>query len=134
MLCLNKGSIIMDLYDFLKTFALFLAIDVTYLIIIFGAYYRNYFAKYGGFGPQTTWYGLCAWVLLAFGINQFVLKNSTTPNDALINGAIFGLVVYGVYDFTNLATISTWTTEFAITDMMWGTVICAVVSYLRKIM
>ena len=120
-------------YDFLKIFALLVAIDVTYLIIIYGDYNRNYFQKYGGFGPHTTWYGLCAWALIAFGINYFVLKNSDTANSAFLNGALFGLVLYGVYDFTNLATISTWTPEFAISDMIWGTVLCGFVSYISKI-
>ena len=115
---------------YLKTFVLLLAIDFTYLIIIFGEYNRNYFQKYGPFKSRSIWYGLCAWALIAFGIHFFVLRNSFTAKDALIHGALFGFVLYGVYDFTNLATISTWTTEFAFSDIIWGSILCATVSYL----
>ena len=40
-------------------------------------------------------------------------------------GALFGLVVYGVYDFTNLALVVGWTTKVALVDVAWGTFLCA---------
>ena len=50
--------------------------------------------------------------------------------EALGYGALFGLVVYGVYDFTNLSTLRDWPLIVAVVDVAWGMVasaICAAV-------
>ena len=36
-------------------------------------------------------------------------------------GALFGLVVYGVYDFTNYSTLRQWPLVLALADTAWGT-------------
>jgi uncharacterized membrane protein len=41
-------------------------------------------------------------------------------------GALFGLVVYGVYDCTNLGLLRGWTLKVAVVDICWGTVLGAV--------
>ena len=41
---------------------------------------------------------------------------------AAIRGAVLGLVAYGTYDLSNLATLSAYTTNLAALDMAWGTV------------
>ena len=45
--------------------------------------------------------------------------------DALFWGSIVGLVIYGVYDFTNLATLKQFTVVTAVSDFCWGIVLCA---------
>lgn len=35
--------------------------------------------------------------------------------------ALVGLVAYGVYDLTNLATLRHWPVRLALVDMAWGT-------------
>lgn len=46
----------------------------------------------------------------------------------LILGAIFGFVVYGTYNGTNYSTIEKYSLKTAITDTVWGTVLCGVIS------
>lgn len=43
-------------------------------------------------------------------------------------GAIYGIVLYGVYDFTNLAVLEAWTTAIALADVFWGGILCGVLS------
>jgi uncharacterized membrane protein len=40
---------------------------------------------------------------------------------ALLNGAMLGLVAYGAYDLTNLATLAGWSMRVTVIDMIWGT-------------
>lgn len=69
------------------------------------------------------WPALGAYLLLALGLTFFI-----TPffagNPALIKlffiGSIFGLVVYGVYDFTNMATLTAWPIKLLVIDILWG--------------
>lgn len=40
-------------------------------------------------------------------------------------GALMGLVVYGIYDMTNLAVFKDWTTQIALIDWCWGIILCS---------
>jgi len=44
---------------------------------------------------------------------------------ALWRSALLGLVAYGVYDLTNMATLKTWPAKLALVDASWGTFITA---------
>lgn len=45
--------------------------------------------------------------------------------NALLTGALLGLVAYGTYDMTNMATLKGWSLQVALVDMAWGTVVTA---------
>lgn len=45
--------------------------------------------------------------------------------DAVLRSALLGLVAYGVYDMTNLATLRNWSVKLSLADMAWGTVVAA---------
>lgn len=42
------------------------------------------------------------------------------PMDALIGGALIGLMCYGTYEFTNFATLKGWSWEQVAIDTVWG--------------
>ncbi len=42
-----------------------------------------------------------------------------------VYGALLGLLCYGTYDLTNLATLKNWPRDLAIVDMIWGTFLTA---------
>ena len=72
--------------------------------------------------------GLVAWVLIALGINYFVVKNATNVKNAMVNGALFGLVMYGIFNGTNYALFEGWNLKTSIIDTLWGMYICGSVS------
>jgi len=41
--------------------------------------------------------------------------------ESFLWGALLGALVYGIYDFTNLATLKHWSLKLSIIDMLWGT-------------
>jgi uncharacterized membrane protein len=45
---------------------------------------------------------------------------------AVFYGALLGLLAYGTYDITNLATIKGWPVAVTLADMAWGTFVSAV--------
>ena len=47
---------------------------------------------------------------------------------ALTMGGLLGLVAYGTYDFTNLATLRGWPLGLSLIDVAWGVVLTATVS------
>lgn len=44
---------------------------------------------------------------------------------AALDGAVLGLVAYGTYDLTNLATLRGWPVDVTVVDILWGTVLGA---------
>lgn len=47
---------------------------------------------------------------------------------ALLQGAILGFSMYGLYDLTNFATLKDYTLEMTIVDTLWGTFACGTAS------
>jgi uncharacterized membrane protein len=58
-------------------------------------------------------------ILLGAGIALFVMPRASTVSSAATYGGLFGLVAYGVYDFTSYSTSRQW--RFALTpaDTAW---------------
>lgn len=48
---------------------------------------------------------------------------SGQAGQALVSGAVLGLVSYGTYALTNQAIMKGWTVSMSLPDMAWGTVI-----------
>jgi uncharacterized membrane protein len=76
---------------------------------------------------QPRWAAAILFYLLhTVGIVVFPLALSGSWLGALGYGALFGLVVYGAYDFTNLATLKGWPASLTAIDLAWGTAVTAV--------
>lgn len=76
-------------------------------------------------------YALLSWLLIVFGVYFFVIKPAVNNNDIfqiLINGAVFGFVSYGIYDFTTAAIQTMWPLEMIVLDVAWGALLCAICS------
>lgn len=69
------------------------------------------------------------YLLIAIGIIYFVLPKANGDYlQALMMGALFGAITYGIYDFTNYAILANWTFKITIIDMLWGMTLCGVAS------
>lgn len=44
---------------------------------------------------------------------------------AMLYGAVLGIVAYGTYDLTNMATLKLWSVRLTILDMAWGAFLTA---------
>ena len=54
------------------------------------------------------------------GIVFFAVMPAESWKGALLRGAVLGLLAYGTYDMTNLATLKGWPWRMAAVDMAWG--------------
>jgi uncharacterized membrane protein len=59
------------------------------------------------------------YVFLIFGINYFIIQKNKSVKDA----ALLGLVIYAVYEFTNLSLFNNWYYLTALIDSLWGAVL-----------
>lgn len=71
------------------------------------------------------WAGFVVYALLALGVVTFVIPRLSVADPlttAFFYGGLFGLVTYGVYDFTNVAILKDWGLLVTAADVAWGVV------------
>jgi uncharacterized membrane protein len=66
------------------------------------------------------------YALLVFGLYKFIISERRQVKDA----AILGLVIYGVFDFTNYAIFKNYDMATALMDTAWGSTLMALTTYL----
>lgn len=59
------------------------------------------------------------YILLIFGLNYFIIQKHRSIKDA----ALLGLIIYGVFELTNLALFKNWSILTVIIDTTWGTLL-----------
>src|SRR5262245_25637515 len=99
-----------ELKLFLLLLPIFLAIDLLWLGVLMKGFYQQELgtlARRDGAGLAPRWTAAAiVYLLIPAGIVLFVRPHapaSAPLTTALFWGAVYGLVVYGVYDFTNWA-------------------------------
>lgn len=75
------------------------------------------------------WAAVVVYVCITLGILFFVLPKAHGDYFlALAFGALFGVVTYGIYDFTNYSILTNWPWKITIIDFIWGIVLCGLSS------
>ena len=59
------------------------------------------------------------YIFLIYGLNYFIIQKNRPVKDA----ALLGLVIYAVYEFTNLSIFTNWSILSTIIDTTWGAVL-----------
>lgn len=115
---------------FIITLVLLIAIDFFYLKLTANDLQRTIKGISGEDVTKRYYSAILVYIFLALGIT-FLLKPKNRK-DALIQGAVFGLVVYGVFDFTTHFMFKGWDFNTTAKDVVWGTVLCSAVTVLSK--
>lgn len=123
---------------YLATAVVFLGLDALWLTQIALGMYRR---ELGGLllaQPNLAISGLFYLVFVAGLVLLAVLPALAGGGwiGALWMGAVLGLVAYGTYDLTNLATLKNWSQTVALADLAWGTglsALAAVAGYLAVV-
>jgi uncharacterized membrane protein len=67
---------------------------------------------------------LLVYAVIIGAVWYFAVRPATSWTDAASSGALLGFSMYGVYDLTNYATLVKYPVRYAITDMIWGSILC----------
>jgi uncharacterized membrane protein len=117
----------------------FMVLDALWLGLLMKSFYREQLAPIvrladGGGGIAPNWpAAFVVYILLGAGIAVFVLPRASTVSLAAAYGAALGLVIYGVYDFTNFSTLRQWPLVLTFADVAWGTVATAACAALVRL-
>ena len=128
----------MELFKLFLTFLVGFATIIIWDVIWLGYVMRDFIVRSfwdlivveNGSAQINLWVWLGAWAVIVVMILIFVTKSgyASSVSSALGYGALLGLCLYGVYDLTNLTFLKNYSVTFAMVDIVWGWVICALVS------
>ena len=115
----------------------FMVLDGVWLGLLMKNFYREQLAPIvrladGGIAPNWP-AAFVVYALLGAGISLFVIPRAATVSLAAAYGAFFGLVVYGVYDFTNYSTLRQWPFALTLADTAWGALASAAAAVAMRV-
>lgn len=120
--------------QFILSLAVFTLLDVVWFMVVLQRYFFDSIAHLLNVQDghvELRWLpALLVYVFLSIGVVAFVLPQSVLllGTSVFLRGALFGCVVYGVYETTNGALLKKWPTSFIVVDILWGTLATAVTS------
>ncbi len=102
--------------------AFFLAADMLWLGLLMTSQYQAWIGplmrEQPLLLPAAVFYLLSPAGLVVFAIRPALGRPAWSRAAAL--GAFFGLLAYGTYDLSNLATLKGWPLQLTLVDMVWG--------------
>lgn len=107
----------------------FMVLDGVWLGVLMKPFYLAQLAPIGriangGFAPNWS-AALVVYLALGAGIAVFAVPRAERLSSAASYGALFGLITYAVYDFTNYSTLKDWPFALVLVDVAWGAVASA---------
>jgi uncharacterized membrane protein len=124
---------------FLIAFPIFALLDLTWLGIVMSKFYSGHLSSIGRYENgqlAPNWLSaLIAYIFLVLGLVLFVIPHAADKEIGwaeFIWGAVFGFIVYGVYEWTNHALVKGWPLSIVFVDVAWGTVLYGLTSFLTS--
>jgi uncharacterized membrane protein len=115
---------------YLISVPVFFIIDMIWLGVVASSFYKNQLGDLMqvNWVPAVLFYLVYLIGLIIFAVYPAV--DADTWKTALLYGALFGFFTYATYDMTNLATLKDWPLPVVVVDIVWGTILGAVVASL----
>ena len=107
------------------TAVIFFGLDFAWLSLSLNSVYKRHLGSLLMDKPNLPVAGLF-YLIYVVGVVVFAVLPALDSGNwmrALWAGALLGLVAYGTYDMTNLATVNGWSRFVSLVDMIWGTVL-----------
>lgn len=107
----------------------FFIIDIIWLGVVAQPFYQS---RLGHLLGEVNWpAAIIFYLIFLVGLTFFALVPAEAAGawkTAALYGALYGFFTYATYDLTNLATLRDWPLSVVIVDIIWGTVLGAVVA------
>jgi uncharacterized membrane protein len=110
---------------------IFLIIDIIWLSFAVKSFYRPNIGHLLLDKP-VMWAAAMFYIIYVVGIGVVIIEPSINFDNTfsfLFKAFIFGLVAYGTYNLTNMATVKGWSSSVVFVDMFWGGSLTAFSSY-----
>ncbi len=121
-------------------FVVFVCMDMCWIGFVASGLYRSQLGSFmnivGGRSVVNIPAALATWALIITGVQVFVLPRAGQASAVFVFflwGALYGFVLYGVYDLTNYAIVKGWPLTITLVDVLWGSFACATATLLMGV-
>ena len=104
------------------TSIIFLIIDVIWLSYAVKYFYKPQLGDLLNEKP-VMWAAIGFYLVYVIGLSIIILQPAIineSISQAFWMGIVFGIVAYGTYNLTNMATVKNWSSYVVFIDMFWG--------------
>lgn len=111
---------------FFKSSIIFLVLDIIWITFNLDIYKNLVYKisnKHMNFNKSKLYSILITYIFLLLGLNYIVIPYNIP--------LLFGLIVYGVYSFTNYSLFNNYPVKLAIIDTIWGAVLYYLANLLK---
>ena len=119
------------LYSTFVAAIIFLIIDVIWLSFAVKSFYKPNIGHLLLDKP-VIWAAALFYIIYVLGLAIVIIEPSLNSDETiklLFKAFIFGIVAYGTYNLTNMATVRGWSPSVVFVDMLWGGSLTAFSSY-----
>lgn len=119
----------MDLYH-LRFVFIMLILDFAYISTIGNSLFSKTIRNIQNSNMKISYLGaFISYILLIIALYYFIISKNASIMDAFV----LGVVIYGVFDFTNIALFSNYDIYTGIIDTLWGGILFSLTTFLYKI-
>jgi uncharacterized membrane protein len=118
------------LSNLLVSAIVFVFIDFIYLNLIKDYFNNQIKLVQGSTIKMNILATLLCYIFLIFGINYFIIQ----PNRSIQDAFLLGLLIYGVFETTNMALFSKWAWLTVLIDTLWGGILFALTTFIIKLL
>tara|TARA_R110002124_G_scaffold81978_12_gene215564 strand:- start:464 stop:817 length:354 start_codon:yes stop_codon:yes gene_type:complete len=107
--------------------------DFIWLNYIGKSWYQHYYGEFLGQPLMIqSWYAvIISYLLIVIGLSIFIISNyNKSFLEPLLYGGLYGVCLYGVFNYTNMAILPNWNIFISIIDTLWGGFVCGVTAML----
>jgi uncharacterized membrane protein len=121
---------------FIVLFILVIIIDIPVISILFKPRWDKTIKDIQGTSLNVNMvYAFITYILIPLGLLIFVypkIDDNKWLEQSILFGFLWGVITYGIFDFTNLGLLSKYPLDLAIIDTLWGGILCAIVLTITK--
>lgn len=118
------------LLSYIAALVLFILIDLVWIKMIMRPIFERSIGSIMLPDPHMG-AALAFFVLYQAGLLYFAVIPAAEAGSwtiAALHGGLLGIIAYGTYETTNLATLKGWTLKMAIVDVGWGASLSAIIA------
>tara|TARA_Y100001935_G_C17168754_1_gene439110 strand:+ start:238 stop:591 length:354 start_codon:yes stop_codon:yes gene_type:complete len=112
--------------EYIKSTIILLMLDSVYLNMVKKHYNKLVKSIQGSDIKINMEAAIACYLVLAFSINYFIIKDKRPVSDAFL----LGFVIYAVFDLTNMVIFKRWDVILSLIDMLWGGILFATTTFL----
>jgi len=101
------------------------ALDVGWLTFRNNYHQRLFQRVQGGPIQPRLLPSLLIYILIPAAVYVGAVLQGKTLQDTVFRAAVIGFFLYAFYDLTNYATLTGWTAEMTMIDILWGITVCS---------